>query len=237
MELLHQEPLDVSSWHSLVRGSVLNYIVLALSLPWDFIKQAFHLADSLGFTELLLGHYQMLLLVLNCSRSWLHLPEFLLWKPAGQIIYMKTCQNYNWDIQYGIITGCCSIASSVIAIQAGWPPLVLQDCTPVSLLSQFIRCLHTCLVLQSIVSWPFVFLFFFFFFFFFCPSLALGLSLSHCSQGIIVNRVLVPFTVSQVKSPSLHPDLSPFIHTYLGIGTKIVKSLDTWENRLSQNIY
>lgn len=164
MGLLHQEPLDVSNWHSLVRGSVLNYIVLALSLPWDFIKQAFHLADSLGFTELLLGHYQMLLLVLNCSRSWLHLPEFLLWKPAGQIIYMKTCQDYNWDIQYGIITWCCSIASSVIAIQAGWPPLVLQDCTPVSLLSQFIRCLHTCLVLQSILSWPFVCVFLFFFF-------------------------------------------------------------------------
>lgn len=48
------------------------------------------------------------------------------------------------------------------------------------------------------------------FFFFFCLSLALGLSLSRCSQWIIVNRVSVPFMVSQVKSHSLHPDLNPF---------------------------
>lgn len=92
-------------------------------------------------------------------RSWLHLPEFLSWKPAGQIIYIKICYSNNWDIKYQRIIWCCSIALSVIAIQDRWLPLVLQDCMSDSVLSQIIGSLHPWLVFAVLFSWRFVFFF------------------------------------------------------------------------------
>lgn len=101
-------------------------------------------------------------------------------------------------------------------------------------LDQIIRSLHTCLVFA--VQFFHDHLFFFFISFFFL-WLYLTLFLSLCfSQGIIVSRFYMPLMVSQVKSYSLHPDLDTFINASIGIGTKIVKSLETWKVRLSQNI-
>lgn len=144
------------------------------------------------------------------------------------------------------------MALSVIAIQAGWPLLVLQDCTSVSLLSQVIRSLHACLVFAVHFS-PDHLCFCSFFFFSSFPgsesvSFPLLLTGVNCQQFFgafygVTGEILQLASRFRSFYKCMYPQSIRFgkllgwcTHPCIGIETKIVKSLDTREGRLSQNM-
>ena len=166
--------------------------------------------DTLGFTELLLGLSQMLLLVLPCAEGF---------APSARISSLKTCRSdYLHENMLGVQPRY-SITGYSLVLLCGtvlwwwsrvddllWPFRTL----PVSLLSQIIRCLHTCLICVVHFPHPQPFVFFFSFLLVSFLWLLLRIFPSAAHRASLSARFMGHFWCRRWSLNSLHPDLDFF---------------------------
>lgn len=181
--------------------------------------------DTLGFTELLLGLSQMLLLVLPYAEGF---------APSARISSLKTCgSDYLHENMLEVqprysITGCSLVllcGTVMMVIQGGRPPLALQDSCSFSLIPDHQMSSHLPDLCSPFPPPPAICVFLLFSFSFLWLLLRIFPSAAH-RESLSARFMGHLWCTGEVLTACIQIQIF-FIRASTGIGTKTGKSLDT----------